>query len=150
MHEIKGYLEAKMRVPGVVTTDNGYIMRECCEPVVLIHVTTGDRVESIRAHGLKTSEFGDIDIIGNDGAGLYAMLPDYASARQLASDLVPGEPAYAVIFRYEQTHFICDGVTERDEEDSPPDYCKGYVVIPADVGSVVVAPDTITVICPLW
>ena len=138
-----------------MTTDNGYKMRKSSGPAVLLHITTEDRIESIRATGLKASDFGDIDVVRNDGAGLYAVLPQRSVADPLVCDLFCGEEVYGILFEHEGDYFICDGVENTDWNDDRGDsdgsdssFSSGYVVIPASGGSVVVPPEKILDIRP--
>lgn len=118
------------------------VLTEHSENIELIHITTQSCLESICHSGIACSEYGDLDINGNDGRGIYALRNPYDHEDLLNELSLLGEPLYLILFKtnglpwFECTDEILD--REDIEDDMKPVHI-GYINVLADV----IAPENI-------
>lgn len=102
----------------------------------LIHITTKSCVDSILKNGIVASEYGDLEVNGNDGYGVYA-IKSINSHPDLIEELAfSKEPLYAVIFSNPAEWYECTDETrqENDEEDNAfVPFHIGYIVLPYNI-----------------
>jgi len=121
-----------------------FVIQKRNQSVELCHLTTSDRVESILRTGIKASEYGDFQATGDDGAGVYAVLPDKAAIRRVQDWLFFGDQNVTLVkFRYDGEYWEC---TEDDEEWDCAQSCEdasrvGQILIPGR--KTVIAPENI-------
>ena len=99
-----------------------------CDEVELVHVTTEDRLGSILETGIRPSAYGDMAVVGDDGAGVYAVRNDARLIRKVLDAVVDTETlghVYAVKFRYKGRYVECVDSVEHSSQG-------GYILIPKD------------------
>lgn len=97
-----------------------------CDEVELVHVTTEDRLGSILETGIRPSAYGDMAVVGDDGAGVYAVRNDARLIRKVLDAVVDTETlghVYAVKFRYKGRYVECVDSVEHSSQG-------GYILIP--------------------
>lgn len=97
-----------------------------CDEVELVHVTTEDRLGSILETGIRPSAYGDMAVVGDDGAGVYAVRNDARLIHKVLDDVVDTETlghVYAVKFRYKGRYVECVDSVEHSSQG-------GYILIP--------------------
>ena len=107
------------------------------ESAELAHVTAEDRIGSILTEGIRASEYGDLEVDGNGGYGVYAVR-DIARHASLLRELgACGDRLRAVRFEAPGEWYECVAETVPEDYDDDPDtfapYHLGYVVLPYDV-----------------
>ena len=106
------------------------------EKAHLFHITTESCLESILREGIRASEYGDLEVDGNGGYGVYAVR-DAALHASLLQELGSfGERLFAIRFETAGEWYECTGETapEDSEEDGDFEPCHiGYVVLPYDI-----------------
>lgn len=105
------------------------ILQKNCHKEDLIHITAESRLDSILKCGICASQFGDLEVDGNDGYGVYAVKniavhPDLLDI--IALDYC-NEPIYGVVFEPAAEWYECI------EDPSEDPYHVGYVVVPYSV-----------------
>lgn len=106
------------------------------EEITLIHITTESSVNSIRENGITASEYGDLEVNGNDGFGVYAIRSLEAHKDLIQELSLNQEQLYAVEFKPCGDWYECIDETEPEddiEDDSFVPYHIGYVVCPYDI-----------------
>lgn len=75
------------------------VLQKQTGPVELLHITTGDRLDSIMQKGILASEYGDLSVDDNDGAGIYAIRNETKILRDLINDLLlnPLNPTFQTL-----------------------------------------------------
>ena len=108
-------------------------------PAHLVHITTSDRIDNILQKGILASEYGDLPIDGNDGAGIYAIRNDSAAIQTLiANHFFCEDDLYAIHFLHAGEFYECvDEIFSDEEMDNMDDEDidrigshVGYIVIP--------------------
>ena len=98
---------------------DGMLLEVHHEQEVLYHLTTKDRVKSIKDSGLIPSMFGDMDVDGNDGQGVYAVLA-FNENPELAAEIKGADDKIAVVkFKTSDKWYRCirDYDYEKDKEE---------------------------------
>lgn len=109
-------------------------LRKHTEKVDLIHITSETYVESIKKNGIRASAYGDLEVNGNDGYGVYAV-KDVGKHQELIEELsFCGEALYAVIFAAPGEWYECVSETKPEDYDSFVPIHIGYVVLPYNIG----------------
>lgn len=121
------------------------VLQKQTGPVELLHITTGDRLDSIMQKGILASEYGDLSVDDNDGAGIYAIRNETKILRDLINDyfFVEREDLFLIRFLYNGDFYECVGenLTEEDiEEMSDNEDSRlsrlGYIVIPGQTSFI--------------
>ena len=111
-----------------------YVLKQHNDTIRLVHLTTEDRIESIKKNGLLPSEYGDLSVGDNDGAGIYAIRSQVDAVKTLVKDHFSfcDETIFAVCFDYSGPYYECvDVILEEDDDElENPLNHKGYIVIP--------------------
>lgn len=102
----------------------------------LIHLTTEFRLKSILMNGIQASHFGDLEVNGNDGYGVYAV-----RSLALHADLIDelswsNEPLYAITFTTPAEWYECVNETPPDDYDEDEEFIPlhiGYIVLPYNI-----------------
>ena len=92
----------------------------------LLHLTSMDRLNNILEQGLFASEYGDLPVGNNDGAGIYAIRPDKKTAVVLAQQLFPGydnNEVYGISFDYNGEYYECtDAISGSIDPEEAADF----------------------------
>ena len=89
-------------------------------------MTTEDRLGSILETGIRPSAYGDMAVVGDDGAGVYAVRNDARLIRKVLGAVVDTETlghVYAVKFRYKGRYVEC---VDSVEHSSQGGYIHSY------------------------
>ena len=94
------------------------VLQKQTGPVELLHITTGDRLDSIMQKGILASEYGDLSVDDNDGAGIYAIRNETKILRDLINDyfFVEREDLFLIRFLYNGDFYECVGENLTEEE----------------------------------
>lgn len=138
--EIKGFIEGYREYYDVervkemeLYEDERIVLKKRTDNVELVHITTVNRLDSIRKNGILASEYGDLEIENNDGAGVYAIRNDKEMIEKVIHNHFFGEEDLAIIhFHYEGEFYECveEHFTEDDYEEYGDPIHEGYIVIP--------------------
>ena len=112
-------------------------LKQYNDAIRLVHLTTEDRIDSIKNHGLLASEYGDLPVGDNDGAGIYAIKFQEDAVKSLRQQYFSffDERIFAVCFDYYGPYYECEGPdSEEFDEDFSDKFDendhKGFIVIP--------------------
>lgn len=102
------------------------------EAVTLIHITLESCLDTILKNGIKASEYGDLEVNGNDGFGVYAVRNIEQHDSLIYELSLLDEPLYAVYFETPSEWYECIAEEIDDEDDEPISHI-GYIVLPYNV-----------------
>lgn len=106
------------------------------EKVDLIHIAFETYVESIKKNGIRASAYGDLEVNGIDGYGVYAV-KDVGKHQELIEELsFCGEALYSVIFAAPGEWYECVSETKPEDYDDDDSFVPihiGYVVLPYNI-----------------